>query len=39
MLKNIANQLADIGQVESLPKMDGRTMLMIIAPMSEKKKK
>lgn len=39
MLKDIAQQLEEVGQVESHPKMDGRTMLMIIAPLSEKKKK
>ncbi len=39
MLKEIAQQLEEVGQVESPPKMDGRTMLMIIAPVSEKKKK
>ena len=38
MLKEIAKQLEDAGQVESHPKMDGRTMLMIISPLSEKKK-
>lgn len=38
MLKEIAKQLEDVGQVESHPKMDGRTMLMIISPLSEKKK-
>lgn len=39
MLDEIAKQLEEVGQIESPPKMDGRTMLMIIAPQSEKKKK
>ncbi len=31
-LKNIAEQLQDVAVVEFAPKLDGRTMLMILAP-------
>lgn len=39
MLDEIASQVEDVGVVESPPKMDGRTMLMVLAPETEKKKK
>lgn len=31
-LREIADELADIATVEMAPKMDGRTMLMVLAP-------
>jgi translation initiation factor IF-3 len=31
-LKEIADELADIASVEQIPQMDGRTMLMVLAP-------
>ncbi|MCE2757282.1 MAG: translation initiation factor IF-3 [Chitinophagaceae bacterium] len=36
--KEIAERLAEIGQVEGLPKLEGKRMLMVIAPKSQKKK-
>ncbi|MCI0712907.1 MAG: translation initiation factor IF-3 [Chloroflexi bacterium] len=39
MLDEIARQVEDVGVVEAPPKMDGRTMLMVLAPDTEKKKK
>ena len=31
-LEEIANELSDVGMVETLPDMEGRTMLMVLAP-------
>jgi translation initiation factor IF-3 len=31
-MKNIAEELADVGEIEQAPTMDGRTMLMVLAP-------
>ncbi len=31
-MKDIAEELSDIGQIEQAPMMEGRTMLMILAP-------
>ena len=38
MLVEIADELKDIAVVEQLPNMEGRTMLMVLAPSTEKKK-
>ena len=38
VLLKFAERLADIGQVEGLPKLEGKRMLMVIAPKSQKKK-
>jgi translation initiation factor IF-3 len=38
-LQEVAQILSDIAVVEQLPNMDGRTMLMVLAPMTEKDKK
>jgi translation initiation factor IF-3 len=35
-LERIAQELSDVGSVESRPQMDGRTMLMILAPNKSK---
>jgi len=37
-LKEIAEELGDIGMIEHAPSMEGRTMLMVIAPGDAKKK-
>jgi translation initiation factor IF-3 len=34
-----AERLAEFGQVEGLPKLEGKRMLMVIAPKTQKKKK
>src|SRR3954468_20341946 len=39
VLLKFAERLAEVGQPESLPKLEGKRMLMIIAPKSQKKKK
>jgi translation initiation factor IF-3 len=39
LLLKFAERLADFGQPEALPKMEGKRMLMIFAPKSQKKKK
>ncbi|HEX4957140.1 MAG TPA: translation initiation factor IF-3 C-terminal domain-containing protein, partial [Lacibacter sp.] len=39
VLLKFAERLKEIGQVEGLPKLEGKRMLMIIAPKSAKKKK
>lgn len=31
-MKSIAEELADVGEIEQAPTMDGRTMLMVLAP-------
>ncbi len=36
VLDRLVKDIADIGEVESKPKMEGRSMLMILAPKSEK---
>jgi translation initiation factor IF-3 len=36
-LKSIANELKDVAQVEQHPSLEGSTMLMVLAPQSEKK--
>ncbi|MEY3059190.1 MAG: hypothetical protein RL000_542 [Bacteroidota bacterium] len=38
VLLKFAERLADIGQVEGLPKLEGKRMLMVIAPKTAKKK-
>lgn len=38
-LDNIATELRDVGVVEQQPNMEGSTMLMVLAPASEAKKK
>jgi translation initiation factor IF-3 len=38
-LDNIATELRDVGFVEQQPNMEGSTMLMVLAPASEAKKK
>lgn len=39
VLLKFAERLSEFGQVESLPKLEGRRMLMVIAPKAPKKKK
>jgi translation initiation factor IF-3 len=39
LLLKFAERLAEVGQPEALPKMEGKRMLMIFAPKSQKKKK
>ena len=36
LLKRVADEMADVAVVEQRPNMDGRTMLMILAPVSKK---
>jgi len=38
VLKNIVDSIADIAKVESAPKMEGKTMMTIVAPTVHKKK-
>lgn len=38
MLKRIEADLVDYGKVEQFPKMEGRQMVMVIGPISKKKK-
>ena len=38
LLLKFAERLAEIGQVEGLPKLEGKRMLMVIAPKTAKKK-
>jgi translation initiation factor IF-3 len=38
-LDEIASELQDVATIEQPPTMDGRTMLMVLAPASEKKEK
>lgn len=38
LLLKFAERLAEVGQPEALPKMEGKRMLMIFAPKSQKKK-
>ena len=37
MLKRIEKDLEELGQVEQFPKMEGRQLTMVIAPLSKKK--
>lgn len=37
-LKEVAEELSDVGQVEQAPALEGRSMLMVIAPAKAKKK-
>lgn len=37
-LKEIAEELADVSVIEHTPSMEGRTMLMVLAPAGQKKK-
>ena len=37
MLKRIETDLEELGQVEQFPKMEGRQLTMVIAPLSKKK--
>jgi translation initiation factor IF-3 len=39
VLLKFAERLKDIGQVEGLPKLEGKRMLMILTPKGTKKKK
>lgn len=39
VLLKFAERLAELGQVEGLPKLEGKRMLMVIAPKTQKKKK
>ena len=38
LLLKFAERLADVGQPEALPKMEGKRMLIIFAPKAQKKK-
>ena len=38
-LQEVAQLLSDVAVVEQMPNMDGRTMLMVLAPATEKDKK
>jgi len=38
MLKAIVEEVADLSKVESVPKMEGRTMMTIVAPIAPKRK-
>jgi translation initiation factor IF-3 len=38
MLKAIVAEVADLAKIESAPKMEGRTMMTIVAPTSQKRK-
>ena len=38
MLKHIVAEVADIAKIESAPKMEGRTMMTIVAPNAQKRK-
>jgi len=35
-LKQIAEELSDVGMIEMMPDMEGRTMLMVLAPQKSK---
>ena len=39
LLKRVENDLADISTVEFFPKMEGRQMTMVLAPVSKKQQK
>jgi translation initiation factor IF-3 len=38
MLKHIVAEVADLAKIESAPKMEGRTMMTIVAPIAQKRK-
>ncbi len=38
LLQNLAEELSELGTVESQPKLEGRNMQMILAPLSANKK-
>ncbi len=38
LLLRLAKELEELGKVEQLPKMEGKKMIMILAPLSKKKK-
>ena len=38
MLKHIVAEVADLSKIESAPKMEGRTMMTIVAPNAQKRK-
>jgi translation initiation factor IF-3 len=38
LLLKFAERLAEVGQPEALPKMEGKRMLIIFAPKAQKKK-
>lgn len=38
-LEKIRDELKDVGQVEQMPNMEGRDMLMILAPLTDTKQK
>ncbi len=38
LLLRLAKELEELGKVEQLPKMEGKKMIMIMAPLSKKKK-
>ncbi len=38
-LEKIRDELKDVGQVEQMPNMEGRDMLMILAPLADTKQK
>ncbi|MGZ8428157.1 MAG: translation initiation factor IF-3 [Candidatus Deferrimicrobiaceae bacterium] len=38
MLKHIVAEVADLAKIESAPKMEGRTMMTIVAPNAQKRK-
>jgi translation initiation factor IF-3 len=37
LLNEVAEELSDVGVVEQTPNMEGRTMLMVLAPVNQKK--
>jgi translation initiation factor IF-3 len=37
LLNEVAEELSDVGVVEQTPNMEGRTMLMVLAPANQKK--
>jgi translation initiation factor IF-3 len=38
ILKHVTEAIADLSKVESAPKMEGKTMMMVVAPTAHKKK-
>jgi len=34
-LRNIAEQLQDVGKVENMPNMEGRQMIMVLGPLKK----
>ena len=39
LLKRMAEDVADLATIESQPKLDGRNMIMVLAPIAKKEKK